>query len=94
VSLEAALDLARQERTVEALRAFADIVRREPYNVEALVGATHCALALGETTGARSLLARILELAPDHQGARAALAVVDAAGDDADALAGAAGGRG
>lgn len=94
VSLEAALDLARQERTVEALRAFADIVRREPYNVEALVGAAHCALALDETTGARSLLARILELAPDHQGARAALAVVDAAGDGADALAGAAGGRG
>lgn len=73
---DGALALLAQGRVKEALPIFARIIRAQPDNVAALVGAAHCALALDELSGARALLGRVLELDPANEGARAALGVL------------------
>jgi len=78
-------DLGRAARLLEAgdlrsaLPLLAAVIRREPDNVAALLGAAHCALSLDEPGTARRLLTRILEVDPDNAGARAALAAMDGA---------------
>jgi len=78
VSDEGALRLAAAHleagRLSDAFTAFAAILRREPRNVGALVGAAHCALAIDDTRSAQTLLRMILTIDPTHAGATAALA--------------------
>jgi thioredoxin-like negative regulator of GroEL len=82
-----ALVLIAEGRLDEGLRSLGKILDRDPENVGALVGAAHCALVVDDTPHARALLARVLELDPQHSGARAALDVLDGAGATADASA-------
>jgi len=60
-----------------AVRIFSAIVKADPRNVPALLGAAQCALGLDEVRVARALLARVLAVEPDHAGARRALAELD-----------------
>ena len=64
-------------RLNDAFVVFAAILRSEPRNVGALVGAAHCALAIDDTTAARTLLRHILAVEPRHAGALAALRELD-----------------
>jgi glycosyltransferase involved in cell wall biosynthesis len=79
--LSRALTLLSDSRPAEAIQIFAEVIRTEPSNVEALVGAAHCALALDEAAGARALLERILELQPDNEEARAARKILGVAAE-------------
>lgn len=74
---DSALALLAEGRVKEALPIFARIIRAEPNNIPALVGAAHCALVLDELPGARALLTRVLEIEPSNDGARAALSVIE-----------------
>jgi len=64
-------------RLHDAFGAFAAILRTEPGNVGALVGAAHCALAIDDTAAARTLLRHIVAVEPGHAGALAALDELD-----------------
>ena len=64
-------------RLQDAFGAFAAILRIEPRNVGALVGAAHCALAIDDTKAARTLLRHIIAVEPAHAGALAALDQLD-----------------
>lgn len=77
----AAYALLAQDRVADSLRTFTAIIQRSPHDVPALVGAARCALALEETSAARSLLAHAIELDPGHAGARAALAALSTGGE-------------
>ena len=79
--LDAAYELITDGRLPQALAAFAAIVRRAPSCIRALVGAAHCALALDQRLAARAVLAHVLTLDPEHDGARRALAILDAGGE-------------
>jgi SAM-dependent methyltransferase len=61
----------------DAFNTFAAILRVEPRNVSALVGAAHCALAIDDTPAARTLLRHILTVEPTHPGAIATLVELD-----------------
>jgi cytochrome c-type biogenesis protein CcmH/NrfG len=69
--------LLGEQRTAEALACFARALARRGDDVEALVGAAHCALAIDDRPNARALLGRILELDGAHAGARAALLALE-----------------
>ncbi|MBI4611251.1 MAG: methyltransferase domain-containing protein [Candidatus Rokubacteria bacterium] len=73
------IHLLQSDRLKEAAGVFLEAARREPQNLEALVGVAHCALALGETELARGFLKHILAVDPEHEGARASLAALDVA---------------
>jgi len=74
-----ALTLIAEGHLAEGLQGLSVVLDRDPANVGALVGAAHCALVVDDTPNARALLTRVLELEPEHSGARAALDVLDGA---------------
>jgi glycosyltransferase involved in cell wall biosynthesis len=61
-----------------AVRTFAAIVKAEPTNVGALLGAAQCALGLDQPHVARKLLARVVALDPGNTAAHRAIAELDA----------------
>ncbi|HXG04457.1 MAG TPA: tetratricopeptide repeat protein, partial [Candidatus Binatia bacterium] len=65
--------LAEAGRLVEALGGFARLVSEDPNDRRALLGAAHCALALGRDDLARPLLERLARIDPNDTAARAAL---------------------
>jgi glycosyltransferase involved in cell wall biosynthesis len=76
--LKKGLDLLAADSVREAAALFVEAARRAPTNLAALTGVAHCALALGETGLARGFLKEILTLDPEHETARASLAVLEA----------------
>lgn len=77
--------LAEAGRLVEALGGFAALVADDPDDRRALLGAAHCALALGRDDLVRPLLERLLRLDPDDAAARAALEALAGAPAEASA---------
>jgi GT2 family glycosyltransferase/2-polyprenyl-3-methyl-5-hydroxy-6-metoxy-1,4-benzoquinol methylase len=71
--------LAEAGRLLEALGGFARLVTEDPNDRRALLGAAHCALALGRDDLARPLLERLVRLDPADAAARAALEALAAA---------------
>jgi GT2 family glycosyltransferase/2-polyprenyl-3-methyl-5-hydroxy-6-metoxy-1,4-benzoquinol methylase len=73
-------ELLAAGRTAEALACFARALERRDDDVDALVGAAHCALTVDDGASARALLGRVLALDGAHAGARAALLALDGEG--------------
>ncbi len=70
------------DRTEDALQTFLDIVNRHPHDVEALFHLGTACASLGMKEQAGKLYAKVLDLVPNHPGAKKGLALIRQSGSN------------